>query len=153
MTVPSQTVFFNNSAPNASASVTNIVGANINTLTVTNVVAINTNSGANGTFNILASHTFPSTNNFPFSITITDARTDMAVATNFIVTTGVTMTMPGTITNKLSRTNIILSWAGPSFTLQSSTNVAGPWNIVAGATSPYTNPITGPRQFFRMKSQ
>ena len=35
--------------------------------------------------------------------------------------------------------------------LQSSTNVAGPYLPVPGATSPFTMPTTGPRQFYRIK--
>ncbi len=46
--------------------------------------------------------------------------------------------------------NYILSWPGP-FTLQASTNVAGPYLDVVGATSPYyNNAISPPQQFFRL---
>ena len=50
---------------------------------------------------------------------------------------------------------------GPQFvltyatgTLQSSTNVAGPWAPVAGATSPYTNLLDSatPNEFFRLSN-
>jgi hypothetical protein len=115
------------------------------------VMGINTNTGANGTFNILATHTFPNINNFPISITITDARNDLATATNFIVMTGVAPPMAPrvTITNHLG--NIILSWSGPGFSLQSSTNIAGHWNTLVGAASPYTtNVMSGTKMFFRL---
>lgn len=36
-------------------------------------------------------------------------------------------------------------------TLESSTNVAGPYSPVPGATSPFTMPLTGPRQFYRIQ--
>jgi hypothetical protein len=36
-------------------------------------------------------------------------------------------------------------------TLQSSTNLAGPYTAVPGATSPYTMPMSGPRQFYRIQ--
>jgi hypothetical protein len=45
---------------------------------------------------------------------------------------------------------LTLSWTGPSV-LQSSTNVAGPYLDVAGATSPYTNNTTLPQNYFRLK--
>ena len=35
--------------------------------------------------------------------------------------------------------------------LQSSTNVAGPYTAVPGATSPFTMPLTGPGQFYRIQ--
>jgi Concanavalin A-like lectin/glucanases superfamily/Immunoglobulin I-set domain len=46
----------------------------------------------------------------------------------------------------------VISWVPTNGVLQASTNVAGPYNDVAGATSPYTNSvITSPRQqFFRV---
>ena len=50
-----------------------------------------------------------------------------------------------------SGNNVVLSW--PSGTLQQSTNVSGFYSNVFGATSPYTNAITGPQKFFRVKVQ
>ena len=48
--------------------------------------------------------------------------------------------------------NGILSWTGSS-TLQSATNVAGPYLDVPGATSPYTNDTGAqPQQFFRLRN-
>lgn len=47
---------------------------------------------------------------------------------------------------------IIITWGDSAATLQSSTNVAGPWTTITGATSPYTytiNPVF-PAQFFRL---
>jgi hypothetical protein len=46
---------------------------------------------------------------------------------------------------------IVLSW--PGGTLQASTNVSGPFVNVAGATSPYTNSLSGNQQFFRVQVQ
>jgi hypothetical protein len=43
-----------------------------------------------------------------------------------------------------------LSW-GPGWFLQSATNVAGPYEDVGGATSPYAAPFSGPQRFFRLK--
>ena len=38
-------------------------------------------------------------------------------------------------------------------TLESATNVAGPYTPVSGATSPYTMPLTGPAVFYRVQLQ
>jgi hypothetical protein len=50
----------------------------------------------------------------------------------------------------LSPTNVVLTWT--SGYLQSSTNVAGPYTDVPGATSPYTNAaVTPPYKFYRLR--
>jgi hypothetical protein len=43
----------------------------------------------------------------------------------------------------------VLSWSG-TFKLQSATNAPGPYTDVPGATSPYTNDLLLPQQFFRL---
>src|SRR5665213_16058 len=51
-----------------------------------------------------------------------------------------------------SGNNLVISW--PVGTLQSSTNVSGPYVNVGGATPPfYTNSITGTQKFFRVQLQ
>jgi beta-glucanase (GH16 family) len=45
--------------------------------------------------------------------------------------------------------NLVLNWSSGS--LQSATNVPGPWYDVVGAASPYTNPLLGPQRFFRLR--
>lgn len=48
-------------------------------------------------------------------------------------------------------TNLILQWTNP-FTLQSSTNAAGPFHDLTGASSPYTNALNAqPQIFFRLR--
>src|SRR5581483_3105467 len=49
-------------------------------------------------------------------------------------------------------TNAVLTWTNPAFLLQTASAVAGPYTNVPGATSPYTNPASGPDQFFRLKA-
>jgi hypothetical protein len=44
---------------------------------------------------------------------------------------------------------LILQWDG-NLTLQSATNVSGPYEDVSG-TSPYTNSFTSPQRFFRLR--
>ena len=58
-----------------------------------------------------------------------------------------------------SGANVILSWptnvAGfdyTGYTLQSAPAVTGTFTNLPAATSPYTNPITGPQKFFRLIS-
>jgi beta-galactosidase len=46
---------------------------------------------------------------------------------------------------------LILNW--PFGTLESATNVAGPWSVVSNATAPYTNFLSGPQEFFRVRLQ
>jgi hypothetical protein len=46
--------------------------------------------------------------------------------------------------------NLVLTWP-TGWTLQSATNVAGPYSNISGATSPYTNDMTlDPQRFFRL---
>jgi len=47
--------------------------------------------------------------------------------------------------------NLILSWAG-AFTLQRATNLVSSFVDVPGATSPFTNAMTAPQGFFRLRS-
>lgn len=52
-----------------------------------------------------------------------------------------------------SGSNIVLTWSNPVFGLQASTNIQGFYfTNVPGAASPYTNPVTGKLQFFRLKA-
>ena len=51
----------------------------------------------------------------------------------------------------LSGNNLVLTWP-TGWTLQSATNVVGPYGDVAGASSPFTNNLTlQPQQFFRLR--
>jgi hypothetical protein len=58
---------------------------------------------------------------------------------------------PVTLSLAQSGNNVILTW--PNGTLQESTNVLTGYTDVPGATSPYTNAIAGPQNFFRVKVQ
>ena len=53
---------------------------------------------------------------------------------------------------KMAGNAAVLTWNDPAaaFTLQSAPAVTGPFTNVPGATSPYTIPLTGARQFFRL---
>jgi hypothetical protein len=60
-------------------------------------------------------------------------------------------TAPVTLSIAKSGSDVTLTW--PSGTLQSSTNAAAYYSDVSGATSPYTIPATGEKQFFRVRVQ
>jgi hypothetical protein len=62
-----------------------------------------------------------------------------------------TLVMPPLGTQRASN-SMVLSWANTLFTLQSAPAVAGTFTNVSGATSPHTNPLTGPQGFFRLKA-
>jgi hypothetical protein len=46
--------------------------------------------------------------------------------------------------------SLIIAWTRP-YTLQSVTNIPGPFNDLTIATSPFTNTNTLPQQFFRLR--
>lgn len=48
---------------------------------------------------------------------------------------------------------VVLNWTNASFILQSATSVSGIFANVPGATSPYTNIISGTQEFFRLISE
>jgi hypothetical protein len=62
-----------------------------------------------------------------------------------------TAVVPVTLRIVKSGDNVILTW--PSGTLQQSTDVSGGYSDLPTATSPYTNAITGPQKYFRVKVQ
>jgi hypothetical protein len=53
------------------------------------------------------------------------------------------------LTIEKSGQNVVLRWTNPAFSLQSAPAVTGVYTNIPGATSPYTNAITGSQRFFR----
>jgi len=51
----------------------------------------------------------------------------------------------------VASTNLILTWQSPLFTLQAGPTVTN-FTAIPDATSPYTNALTGPQQFFRLQA-
>jgi len=49
-----------------------------------------------------------------------------------------------------SGNTLTLTWES-GWTLQSATNIAGPYEDVQGAASPYSPSMSGPRRFFRLR--
>ncbi len=61
--------------------------------------------------------------------------------------------VPPKLSAAVNGSEMVLSWPGLGFTLQSATDVAGPYTEVVGAMSPYTNDISAnPMQFFRLRN-
>ena len=44
----------------------------------------------------------------------------------------------------------VLSWTNAGFNLQSAPTITSTFTNIPGATSPYTNPISEPQQYFRL---
>jgi beta-glucanase (GH16 family) len=65
-------------------------------------------------------------------------------------TTMVTVNPPARVTIQPLGKNVILSW--PTGTLQSATNMTGPWGDISG-TPPRTNLAIAPQEFYRAKLQ
>jgi hypothetical protein len=81
-----------------------------------------------------------------YSVTATvDACTSTAA------TTAVTVNPPASVSVQALSGNLILNW--PFGTLQSATNLAGPWNNLTGVTPPYTNTPGQAQEFFRIRLQ
>lgn len=80
--------------------------------------------------------------------TITDGFGGLSSST---ITVTVTPLTPEPIGFQTTSGKLILTWTQPGFFLQTSTNVAGPYITVPGATSPFTNVIgTNAAQFYRL---
>jgi uncharacterized repeat protein (TIGR03803 family) len=60
------------------------------------------------------------------------------------------LVVPITLFYQHSGSATVLSWNDPSFALQAAPAVTGTYTNIPSATSPYTNTITGPQQFFRL---
>ncbi|HEV2694670.1 MAG TPA: hypothetical protein VG347_17375, partial [Verrucomicrobiae bacterium] len=66
-------------------------------------------------------------------------------------TVAVTVNPPASFSAQMLSGSFILNW--PYGTLQSATNISGPWGNVNGATPPFTNLPAGPQQFYRIQLQ
>jgi hypothetical protein len=51
---------------------------------------------------------------------------------------------------QLLNNQLVLSWTDAEFNLQTASAVTGTFTNLPGATSPFTNALTGPQQFFRL---
>jgi hypothetical protein len=68
-----------------------------------------------------------------------------------ILSTGEVVPVPApTLQSARYGTKLVLTWPS-GFQLLSATNVTGPYTAVGGATSPWTNSLPKPREFFRLQ--
>ncbi|MGD0262076.1 MAG: family 16 glycosylhydrolase [Verrucomicrobiota bacterium] len=110
------------------------------------------------TYNWTGPNGFTSTNQSP---SLASATTNASGLYSVTATTGacasapgmttVTVNPPAGVTIQFSAGKAILSW--PCGTLQSATNVSGPWCDVSGATCPCTNQVAAPQGFYRLRLQ
>jgi beta-glucanase (GH16 family) len=110
------------------------------------------------TYNWTGPNGFTSTNQNPVIANTTtnfsgifSVTTSMGGCTSAPATTTLTVNPPAKVSAQLAGGSVILNW--PTGTLQSATNVFGPWTNVSGATTPRTNPMTARQEFFRVKLQ
>lgn len=73
------------------------------------------------------------------------------VCTSAPANTIVTVNPPASLTIQPITGSIVLNW--PGGTLQSTTNLGGPWSDISGATSPRTNPVAAAQEFYRIRFQ
>jgi hypothetical protein len=86
-------------------------------------------------------------NTVDVKVTAQDATT---IKTYTVTVTRAAVPVPEPITISKSGSDLVMSWTQSAFNLASSTNVAGPYVPVAGATSPYTNSTSTGTMFFRL---
>ena len=65
--------------------------------------------------------------------------------------TTVLVNPPASLVFQVSGGSLILNW--PAGTLQSATNLSGPWNDISLSTSPRTNPMAAAQEFYRVRLQ
>jgi hypothetical protein len=74
----------------------------------------------------------------------------LKIGTSFADVLTVTAPTPEPIQFGLSGGSLVLSWTNSSFSLAAASVVTGPYNKILGATSPYTNSISGSEKYFRL---
>ncbi|HSY19908.1 MAG TPA: DUF4982 domain-containing protein, partial [Candidatus Acidoferrales bacterium] len=117
-------------ASTVSGTTYNWTGPNGFTSAIQNPVLLKADQNASGTYSVTAT-----SNN-------------LASSPGSVV---VTVNPPVNFSAQALSGNFVLNW--PYGTLQSATNVSGPWNNVNGATPPFTNIPAGPQQFYRIQLQ
>ena len=124
--------------------------ATITVATSANGTATIINSGANVQFQPTTDFTGAATINY----TITDS---LGGSSSSVISISVTNVPPSTpalplpINISSSGGSITMSWTNATFTLQTATNLLGPWTGVSGASSPFVTNITStPAVFYRL---
>ena len=106
----------------------------------------------NGTATISGNQVlFTPTTNFVGTATIGYTITDNIGGTNTsLITANVVNLTPILLNVGLSGGNLTFTWSDNSFSLQSSTNVVGPYTTIVGATSPFIITATNKMGFYRL---
>ncbi|MEI6196198.1 MAG: Ig-like domain-containing protein, partial [Verrucomicrobiota bacterium] len=138
-----------NSAANVFRPLTNdVLNLAVGSLSIVSVSPTNGTATISGT-NVL----FTPTPSFSGTATIGYTITDGFGGTS---TSLITVTIPAPASIPLSLgvagSTLTFNWTDPTFSLQSSTNVAGPYTTIPGATTGFsTNTTAAPTMFFRLK--
>jgi beta-glucanase (GH16 family) len=110
------------------------------------------------TYNWTGPNGFNSTNQNPSILNATTANSGLFSVTASVggctssaATTAVIVNPPATLEIHAMPGSVILSW--PGGTLQSATNLTGPWGDIPGATSPRTNPAATAQEYYRIRLQ
>lgn len=98
----------------------------------------------------ISAYGFRQASGFDSTILIDDLRVGLSFAA---VTNGLPDSAnPIPLNYQRDGNKLVLTWDDPSFGLQSAPTVMGIFTNVPGATSPFTNALTGSAKFFRLKS-
>jgi hypothetical protein len=98
----------------------------------------------------VASYGFRQDSDLGATVLVDDLRVGLSFASVLPSTTTV-QSIP--LTYERRSANLILRWTNANFMLQSAPGPKTTFTNVPGATSPFTNSMTGPGKFFRLKSQ
>jgi hypothetical protein len=131
----------------ASINMTNLTGTNIMNLFVnanaSDVIASPVPAFASSIAGVFSQH---STSAVPTN----SYELDILQIADLVPGTPPVIVNPIPLTIQSSGGNLTLTWSDPSFSLQSSTNVAGPYTTISAAASPYTDSPTNTATFYRL---
>jgi len=98
----------------------------------------------------IASYGFRQDSDLGATLLVDDLRVGLSFAS---VVPSTTALQPIPLTCERRSGNIILRWTNANFILQSAPSLKTAFTNIPGAVSPFTNSMTGPGKFFRLKSQ
>jgi hypothetical protein len=98
----------------------------------------------------IASYGFRQDSDLGATLLVDDLRVGLSFAS---VLPSTTTLQPIPLTYERRSGNIILRWTNANFILQSAPSLKTTFTNVPGAASPFTNAMSGPGKFFRLKSQ
>ena len=98
----------------------------------------------------IASYGFRENSTFDATVLIDDLKVGLSFAAVTGTNNGTVTPIP--LTWQRIGNNLVLSWSGTGFSLQAAPFPIGPFTNVSSSASPYTNGISGPAKYFRLKS-